>query len=564
MVFLERRSLNMNFLKKLFTFEVNLKFLNDIFYLFKKYPLLIIVYILIIISISAYVIYYFNGVGLSYNDARSHLNIGRRVVEGLKPGIAQLGSVWLPLPHALIALTVWNDFMWHSGLAGALFSMISYVATSVIIYFFLKQLGAGMVGRVLGIAVFALNTNILYLQSTAMTELLLIGTMTAAVFELMMWFKSDKLLYLIRCAFWIMLSTLARYDGWFLLAFVSALIVGRVFWKKGFKQSLDQFKNSYQSTEGIYILFGTLAGFGVFLWLLWNLIIFKDPLYFAFGPYSAHAQQQQIESAGELLTKGNLWLSIKFYLYALFYNSNAFLAILSVFGVIALWLDKKVYTPVKVASMALFAPLLFNIFALYAGHSVLFIQGLSGNTWFNVRYGVMLVPTIAVFIGFLIDRIKAAALRWTIVGLFIFVTLFSFFSMDAVTIDDARVGSSQKNVSEVSNWLAKNAKDKDGFVMISAASHDAIIFSSGLPMSKFIHEGTGKYWESATTSPDRWARWIIMRTHDESDQTFKFVGKTPGFSKYELVEKYPFADIYQLKEEYVSELTTKPVFQNQK
>ena len=470
----------------------------------------------------------------------------------MKPGAAQLGSVWLPLPHVLIALTAWNDFMWHSGLSGALFSMISYVVTSIIIYFFLKQVGVGMLGRLMGVFVFALNTNILYLQSTAMTELLLIATMTAAVYELMMWFKTDKLLYIIRCAFWVMLSTLNRYDGWFLLAFISMLIVLRVFWKKGYKK-----------TEGTYILFGTLAGFGVFLWLLWNLIIFKDPLYFAFGPYSARAQQQQIEAAGELLTKGDLWLSIKFYMYALFYNSNAFLAILSVFGAVALWVDKRVITPIKIASTALFAPLLFNIFALYAGHSVLFIQGLSGDTWFNVRYGVMLVPSIAIFIGFLVDRLKSS-LRWTIVGIFIFITFFSFTSMDAVTIDDARVGSSQKNVSEVSGWLSRNAKDREGFVLISAASHDAIIFSSGLPMKRFIHEGTGKYWESATTSPDRWARWIIMRTYDDSDQTYKLVSKTPGYSKYTLVEKYPFADIYELKEEFVKDLNTHTVFENQK
>lgn len=557
--------------KGILSLEISYKTLNNIFYFFKKYPLLLIIYMLVIISISAFIIYYFNGLGLAYNDARSHMNIGRRVVEGLKPGVAQLGSVWLPLPHALIALTVWNDFMWHSGLAGALFSMISYVATSVLIYFFLQRLGVRLLGRLVGVFVFALNTNILYLQSTAMTELLLIATMTAAVYELMMWFKTEKLLYLIRCAFWVMLSTLNRYDGWFLLAVVSALVVGKVFFNKelfthirthSIKQNLKKLHERYKATEGTYILFATLAGFGVFLWLLWNLIIFKDPLYFAFGPYSAHAQQQQIEAAGELATKGDLWLSIKFYMYALFYNSNAFLAILSVFGIVALWFDKRVITPIKVASMALLAPLLFNIFALYAGHSVLFIQGLSGNTWFNVRYGVMLVPTIAIFIGFLVDRLKS--LRWTLVGLILFVIFFSFTSMDAVTIDDARVGSSQKNVSEVSGWLAKNAKEKDGFVMISAASHDAIIFSSGLPMSKFIHEGTGKYWESATTSPDRWARWIIMRTHDESDQTFKFVSKTPGYAKYELVEKYPFADIYQLKEEYVSELNTKPIFPNQK
>ena len=174
---------------------------------------------MILISISSFIVFYFNGLGLAYNDARSHLDIGRRVVEGLKPGLAQLGSVWLPLPHILITLTVWNDFMWHSGLAGALVSMISYVITGALIYKFLEKINVGMLGRLIGVAVFALNTNILYLQSTAMTESLLLVTMTAAVFELLLWYQDNKILNLVKAAFFIMLSTLVRYDGWFLFLF---------------------------------------------------------------------------------------------------------------------------------------------------------------------------------------------------------------------------------------------------------------------------------------------------------------------------------------------------------
>src|SRR3989344_4080871 len=174
----------------------------------------------------------------------------------------------------------------------------------------------------------------------------------------------------------------------------------------------------------------------------------------------------------------------------------------------------------------------------------------------------MMMPSLAVFIGYLIH--KAANFRYILIGLFLFVTYFSFANMDAVTIDDARVGSSQKNVSEVSGWLKNNAKDKKGFILISAASHDAIIFSSGLPMKRFIHEGTGKYWESATVAPDRWARWIVMRTNDLNDSTFKFVKQSGQLEKYELVESYPFADVYQLKAEYLANLNTEPVLGKQK
>src|SRR5258708_4308119 len=115
---------------------------------FQKHMILILCLLLSAISIGSFIFYYLNGLGLAYNDARSHLDIGRRVVDNLKPGFAQLGSVWLPLPHLLMAVTIWNDFMWHSGLSGAIQSMAAYVATGVLIYSLLQKLGVSMFGRI--------------------------------------------------------------------------------------------------------------------------------------------------------------------------------------------------------------------------------------------------------------------------------------------------------------------------------------------------------------------------------------------------------------------------------
>lgn len=535
--------------------KINLTFpkkpLSKIATFASKYDYAILVFVLTVVSILSYLFYWENGLGLAYNDARSHLDIGRRVVEGLKPGAAQLGSVWLPLPHILMIPTIWNDFMWHTGLSGAIISMISFVATCVIIYMFLKNLGVRALGRVMGVFVFAANINVLYLQSTAMTELLLLATMTAGIYELFMWQKENKLIHLVYSAFWIMLATLNRYDGWFLFLWAAVTVLLLIFKKKG-----------YKAAEGTFLFFCTLGGVGIILWFLWNLVIFKDPLYFAFGPYSAHAQQLQLEDAGVLASKRDIFLSLKIYLYALMFNQYGIPFVMAMIGAIMLFTDKKLKPGVKIAISSLFAPLVFNIIALYFGFSVLFVQGISGNTWFNVRYGIMMAPSMAIFIGYLINRAKS--LKFLYIGLLIMVVLFAFVNNDAVTIDDARVGSSQKNVTEVSGWLTKHAKDKDGFILISAASHDAIIFSSQLPMKKFIHEGTGDYWLSATSAPDRWARWIIMRTNDMNDGTFKAVSKTKALPKYNLVGQYPFADIYELKPEYLKTLQTKPVLKNNK
>jgi len=529
------------------SFDIKRENLQKIGNWLEKHAVVIIFFFCAMLSIANFLYYLSNGLGVAYNDARSHLDIARRVVENLKPGFAQLGSVWLPLPHLLATLTVWDNFMWHSGLAGALQSMIAYVATGILIYKILKTLGINILGRITGVLVFALNLNILYMQSTAMTELLLLGTMTAGVYELIQWHKDNDNYRLIKSAFWIMLATMIRYDGWFLLIYSTVLLIIHGLRKFG-----------YKTTEGLVILFCTLGGFGILLWIFWNWIIFKDPLYFIFGPYAAATQQQQIAAAGELRTQHNLLASAETYMYALIYNAGMLNTIFAFFGMILFWFDKKISGSLRLAATALLAPFIFNILALYLGQSVLFIQGLNGNSWFNVRYGLMMIPSIAVFDGYLISRLRSV--RYILLALVLFVTFFSFANRDAVTIDDAIFGASGKNVTQISGWLSDHATNKPGFVLISVASHDAIIFSSGLQMSRFIHEGTGQYWTLAIEHPAYWARWIVMRTNDLNDQTFKLIHNNPEFKNdYTLEAKYPFADVYEIKPQYVKNLYTQPV-----
>lgn len=526
--------------------EVNKEFLKKVKGFFERNSVGFLIFILSVVSTVSFLYYYGNKLGVSYNDARSHLDMGRRVVEGLKPGLAQLGSVWLPLPHVLMIPTVWSDFMWHSGLAGAIQSMASFVVTGCFIFLFLKNLRVGLFERFFGVFIFAANINVLYLQSTAMTELLFLATTMAGIYFLIHWVNDDNIFNLVKSALFIMASTLVRYDGWFLF-FMTALIVGFCTWQK----------KGIQKIEGAIIFFSTLAGFGIVLWLLWNLLIFKDPFYFAFGPYSAQSQQKLLAEAGELSTKGDFLMSLKAYVFAIFYNSYTFTAFLSLIGAILYFLDKKVKFFVRFASLTLLAPLVFNIIALHLGHSVLFLPGIIGRTWFNIRYGVIMLPTIAIFSSYLVNKFKG--IRWVLVGSFCMVAFFAFVNNDAATIEDAVYGESARNVSEVSVWLNSNAKDQEGYILMSVASHDAIIFSSGLPIKKFIHEGTGAYWDYAVEEPDKWARWIVMRTHDLNDGVFREVRDSEGLKKYDLVNHYPFADIYELKSQYVANAITTPI-----
>lgn len=507
----------------------------------EKYEFKWVVIFLTFISIFAFLHFYSNGLGLAYNDARSHLDIGRRTVEGLKTGLAQLGSVWLPLPHFLMIFTVWNDFMWHSGLSGALVSMVSYVGCGIFIWKILKQLEVSLIGRLIGVFVFAGNANVLYLQSTAMTELLLLFSMTAAFYELILWHKSENVWDLVKASFWIMISTLTRYEGWFIFLVALLLVTFHVYIRRGFKVA-----------EGIFLLMLTLSGLGIFLWFVWNLLIFKDLLYSFLGPYSAHAQQQQIFEAGELITKWNIFNSIKIYFLSLYYTIGIFTLLLSSLGMIFLFLDKRLSKFLRGTIIVLLvSPLIYNVLALFFGFSIISIVHVFGDNWFNVRYGLMMVPSVAICIGYLLQ--KARFLKYLIVPMIMIVFVKSYFSEIPVTIQDALWGASSKNVTQVSGFLRKHASSNEDKIFISAGSHDAIIFTSGLKMNRFIHEGTGTYWEMAGESPDRFARYIVMRTYDMKDSTFYSL-RNSDLSRYRLVLKGEFADVYELKDEYRASL----------
>lgn len=493
-------------------------------------------------SILAFIHFYSNGLGLAYNDARSHLDIGRRVVEGLKIGLAQLGSVWLPLPHFLMIFTVWNDTMWHTGLSGSLISMVSYVGTGAFIWKILYKLKIGIAGRLVGVFIFATNTNILYLQSTAMTELLLLMTVTAAFYELICYYQSENVWDATKASFWIMLSTLTRYEGWFIFIIMLLLITMRTYKKQGIK-----------AAEGMFLLVGTLGGFGIFLWFAWNWLIFNDALYSFIGPHSAHAQQQQIYEAGELITKWNIFNSFKIYSLSLHYTIGIFYLLLSVCGIIVLALDNKLNKFLRGSIIAfLLSPLVYNVLALYFGFSIISIVHVFGDNWFNVRYGLMMIPPVAIFIAYFLQRVNIYP-KLAIIAIILGIFAHSSQTQIPVTIQDALWGASSKNVSQVSDWLKRNAKNNEDKIFISAGSHDAIIFSSGLSMNRFIHEGTGTYWESAGKNPQRFARYIIMRTYDMKDATF-FALRDTNIANYKLILKGEFADIYELKTEYRANL----------
>ena len=123
------------------------------------------------LSVAALLYYYAHQQLLLYGDAVAHLNIARRVVDNRHPleSYGQLGTVWLPLQHIAMLPFVWVNTLWQSGIAGAIPGMVAFVLGTLGL-FRLVSARAGQLPAFLAAAIYALNPNLLYMQTTAMNE----------------------------------------------------------------------------------------------------------------------------------------------------------------------------------------------------------------------------------------------------------------------------------------------------------------------------------------------------------------------------------------------------------
>jgi 4-amino-4-deoxy-L-arabinose transferase-like glycosyltransferase len=269
---------------------------------------------------AGYTMYYFlHGQTLAYGDAESHINIAKRVVSGLTPGFGQLGGNWLPLQHILVAPLVWNDWLWRTGIGGAVVSMLAFVFSSILVYKLVLLITEKRIAAMTAYLAFVLNLNIAYMQSVPMTEMPLIACMLASVYYFTKWAKLQAVHFLVLAAFFGLCGTLVRYDAWFLVGCeaLGLIVIGIIYrWR-------------WIKLEGLLILSGVVSTMGVGLWLLWNYLIFKQPLYFLSSPYSAKAQQLAFLQRGQLPSLHNWASSLHYYTQA-FWDSSACLSALLV------------------------------------------------------------------------------------------------------------------------------------------------------------------------------------------------------------------------------------------
>ena len=498
-----------------------------------KDPWLIATFVVACIASSAACWFFFQHHQLLlYNDAISHLRVARRVFDNTPPGLAQLGGVWLPLPQLLMLPFIWNDYLWRTGLAGSFPAMLCYLVTAVYLFLAAHRLTRDSRASFVGTLLFILNPNILYLQTTALSEIVCIATSVMACYYFLAWTQDNHPKYLVGVAAGTFLATLSRFDGWGLFLVLLVLIVVVMLIKRRHRVQI----------EGTLIVFVTLAGLGIGLWFLWDGVIFGDPLYF-------HHYLYGTDLATRYYTYHNLLQSLSVYMLLSLETIGPILFVLVAIAVFVFVFRRRL-APDTFGAMAFLTPFVFYILILYFGQDTIFLPGVGpANTshyvW-NVRFGAEIVAPAALFLatlaaGWSINipaRIEPLLGQIVLVIAIVIQTILTA-SGGIISLQEGQYGFSCVPTESITVYLAQHYAG--GRILEDANAFSIAESEAGIDLKNTIYEGSTELWQKALSDPASLVEWIIVPSAAPSDPIAKRIDlASPAFlSKFTLVVEQP-------------------------
>jgi hypothetical protein len=470
-----------------------------------------------------------NGALLNYGDAVAHLHIARRFVDCRFHSLAELGSVWLPLPHILMLPFVQVYAWWANGIAGTIPSAIAYVAACLGIYrlarHWLEQAAAA-----LALAFFALNPNLLYLQTTAMTEPLFVCEMIWIALLLVEWHASLDGLDAQRTGRflrWLTAMLIAaiytRYDGW-VIAFLAWLGMSVTLWRRGEQRSRGFWKASAA-------LAAAPAG-----WFVYSAISFGDWLDFARGPYSARAIELRTAHGAGPLHPGwhNPWMALEFFLKVSALDAvtlGKLLLVLAALGALAAWFvfGRKAFA----WTLLFWVPVPFYTYAVAYGSVPIFIPVWWPHSWYNTRYGIELLPALALGLGvvaqFSIGAVREFKPQWTrlaVAGLAALTAWNAWAVLRArplVYVEGTKNIAARRSYDEnIPPALRRLVAERPGGALLMNTSvFPELVAFTGIPLRQTINESDQYVYRNALAAPASNAALVLAFDGDEVDRAVK-------------------------------------------
>ncbi len=478
------------------------------------------------VAVISFLFYFQKGDVLLYGDAIAHINIARRVFDSKTPGLLQLGTVWLPLPHLLMIPFLISKQLWQRGVGGSIPSLIAY-AWSVVGIFrlargtFCSGEGADLAAPVAAwtaAIIFAANPNLIYMQTTAMGEIVYLAFFIWAVVFLRASFPSDQAA-LTKSALCVAAACLTRYDGWFLAAVMSiTVIAARVTARR--TQAKTEDPPRWCPAAGRFVL---IAAAGPVLWLAYNGIVYRNPLEFENGPYSAKAIEQRTESATNPghPGRGNLLVASLYFLRSAEDNVAAnpwlgrlWIAFAAAGIIFAVVTSRTPKFRARLTLLFLIVPLPFYALAIAYGGVPIFVPEFWPHTHYNVRYGLQLLPALAVALASLMylavrskhGNEKARVAVLISVAALVVTSYATIWRVGPICLQEAEINMRTRNQlqAQVAEWLEKLPPNTT--LLMYLGDHVGAVQKAGIPLAHVINEGNHRVWKRPADPDGLWER----------------------------------------------------------
>jgi len=502
------------------------------------------------VSVFSFLFYFRHGEVLLYGDAVAHMNIARRVFDSQTPGPLQLGTVWLPLPHLLMIPFLISDSMWQQGVGGSLPSMIAYVFGVVGVFRLVRDLlsAGGELDSPVRVAawtaaiIYGANPNLIYMQSTAMGESLYLALSVWAVAYFLEFARGDSNA-VVKCGWCLAAASWTRYDGWFLTiaAVASVGVIAGLSRKDGSNSRPKKRELKARRQERAQVAkFILIAAAAPALWLVYNGIVYRNPLEFENGPYSAKAIEKRTQTAGTVghPGSGNVAAASLYFLKAAQWNmadkewlQKTWIA-LGLLALVAIQFSRSNPMPAYTVSRwlalgLLLIPLPFYALSIAYGGVPIFIPAWWPFSHYNVRYGLQVLPGFAVAVAILMHwamtwvrlagRLRVAA-SLAIVALVV-TSYFSIWHADPICLSEAKINMRTRNQFErqIAGWL--KGLPADSTLLMYLGDHVGAVQQAGIPLKRVINEGNHRtwrqpadpegLWEHALSNPAHYADYVI-------------------------------------------------------
>lgn len=466
------------------------------------------------------------GYTLYDGDAEAHLNIARRILDSRTPGPEQLGTVWLPLPHVLMIPFAMRDDWWQSGAAGAFVSAISFVVAGAFFFATARRVYASAAAALAAMLIFALNPNVLYLQSTAMTELLFVASVTALLWSTV-WFRDSQSVFAVLAAAAASnAASLTRYEGWFLIPFAALyfLFVAKRKW--------------------LAVLFGAIAALAPLAWLAHNRFYYGNALEFYSGPWSAMAIYHRDLARGMGPYPGDHdWrTAARYYFEAARLVASPIAIVIGIAGaLVALWHRK--FWPLF---FLLLSPV-FYVWSMHSSGTPIYVPGRWPHSFYNTRYAIAAV-LLAAFAGGAIVTIMPARIRIAAALICGIAPLAFWIKQPPACWKEAQINSAARRESTLraAGFLRANYRHGSG-ILFSFGDLTGALRAAGIPLREGLHSGNGAQWNGALARPDLFLHeeWALAFSGDEVSIAAQRRGSRYQLRKQIIVKNAPVVEIYQ-------------------